>query len=49
MHLEAVIERVWKCTGRPHSSEVGDPIGGGDRATLEMHLEAAIERGWRCN
>jgi len=37
MYLEAVIERVWRCTG------------GDGRASLEMHFEAVIERVWRCN
>jgi len=44
MHLEAVIERVWRGTLRPWSSEFGDAIGGRDRA----NLEAVIERVWRC-
>jgi hypothetical protein len=60
IHLKAVIERVWRCTGRPGSSELRDALGGRIRASLElhfeaeitlnleMHLEAAIERVWRC-
>jgi len=36
LHLEAVIERVWRCIWRPRSSN------------SEMHLEAVIERVWRC-
>ena len=47
MHLEAVIERVWRCTLRPRSSELRYAFGGLDRASLEMHLEAVIERVWR--
>jgi hypothetical protein len=43
MHLEAMIERVWRCIWRPLSSEFGDAFGGRDRASLEMHLEAKIE------
>jgi len=35
MHLEAVIERVWRCTWRLRSSELRDAIGGCDRASLE--------------
>jgi hypothetical protein len=31
MHLEAVIDRVWRCTGRPCSSEFGNSLGGRDR------------------
>jgi hypothetical protein len=33
MHLEAVIERVWRCTWRPRSSEFGDAFGGHDHVT----------------
>jgi len=43
MHLEAVIMRTW----RPESCEVGDTLGGCNRASLEMHLESVIERDWR--
>ena len=28
IHLEAVIERVWRCTWRPRSREFGDANGG---------------------
>jgi len=48
MHLEAVIERVWRYTGWPWSSELRDAPGGCDRVNWEMYLEAAIERVWRC-
>jgi len=44
MHLEAVIEWVWRCTWRPWSCE----LAGRNRASLEIHLEAVIERVWRC-
>jgi len=40
MHMEAVIERVERCTWRPTSSEVRDALGGQDRVNSEMHLEA---------
>jgi len=43
MHTETVIERVWRCTLRPRSSQLRDALGGRDRASLEMHLEAVIE------
>jgi len=43
MRSEAVIERVWRCTWRPRSSELRDALGGRDRATLDMHLDAVIE------
>jgi len=56
MHSEAVIERVWRYTGkavivqtwRPQSSEFEDTLGGYDRASLETHLQAVIERVSRC-
>jgi hypothetical protein len=41
--LEAVIERIWRCTYSPRSSELRDALAGRDRASLEMHLEAVIE------
>jgi len=46
MHFEAMIERVWRCTWRPRSSELRDALGGRDRASLEMQLETVIERDW---
>jgi hypothetical protein len=42
MHLEARIERVWRCIGRPRLSELRDALGGRDRAIVEMHLETEI-------
>jgi len=47
MYLEAVIERVERCTWKPRSSELRDALGGRDRASLEMQLEAMIDRDWR--
>jgi len=44
MHLEAEIERVWRCTWRLRSSELRDALGGRDQASLEMHLEGMIVR-----
>jgi len=44
IHSEAVIERAWRCTWRPRSSELRAALGGRDRASLEMHWEAVIER-----
>jgi hypothetical protein len=40
MHLEAGIERVWRCNWRPSLIELRDPLGGRDRPTLEEYLEA---------
>ena len=40
--VEAVIERVGRCTWRLDPSEFGDALAGHDRA----HLEAVIERVW---
>jgi len=52
MHLEAEIERVWRCTWRPTSSELRDALGGRNRMSLEAidraNLEAVIKRVWRC-
>ena len=59
MHLDDVIERVWRCTwttwssmfedalGRHHRASLEDALGGHDQASLEMHLEAMIVRDWR--
>jgi len=43
IHLEAVIERVWRCNWRPRLSELRHALGGCDRASLEMQLETEIE------
>jgi len=43
MHWEAAIERVWRCTWRPQSSEFGDALGGRNRASLDEYWEAALE------
>jgi len=48
MHLEAVIERVWRCTWRRYPTVFGDTLGGPDGVNLEMHSEMVIERVWRC-
>jgi len=48
MHLEAVIEPVWRCTWRLRSTEPRDALGGRDRASLEMHLETEIDSTLRC-
>jgi len=54
---KAVIERVWRYTGRPRSSDFGDALGGrtrarvgihfggGDQARLDEYLDAVD--GWR--
>jgi len=47
IYLEAMIERVWRCTWRPRLSELRDAQGGHDRARLEMHFQVVIERVWR--
>jgi hypothetical protein len=43
MHLEAEVERVWRCTCRPGSSEGRDALRGRDRVSLGMQLETEIE------
>jgi len=46
MPLEAVINRVWRCTVRLWPSEFGDALAGFDGATLEEYLEAVdLEAG----
>jgi len=45
MHLEAVIDRVWRCTLRLWPSEFGDALAGYDRARLEEYLEAVDLEG----
>ena len=46
MYLEAVIERVERCTWKPRSSELRDALGGRDLASSEMQLETMIDRDW---
>ena len=59
MQLEALIERIWRCTWRPRLSEHGDGLGGHNRASLESthrpgssKLREALEGdnrvSWRC-
>jgi len=48
IYLESVIDRVWRCTGRPRWSELRDELVGRDQSSLEMHWEAVTERVWRC-
>jgi len=40
MHLEAIINQVWRYSWKPRSSE----FGGRNQATFEMSLEAVIEQ-----
>jgi hypothetical protein len=46
MDMEAVINRVWKCTWRPWSGQFGDALRGRDRGSLKMHFESVIEQIW---
>jgi uncharacterized protein YndB with AHSA1/START domain len=48
MHLEAEVERVWRCIWRPRSSNSKIHLEAEIKLNSEMHLEAAIERVWRC-
>ena len=48
MYLEALIERVKRCTWRPRLCELRDALGGKDRVNSEIHCEALIEQVWRC-
>jgi len=52
MHLKAMIERIWRCTKSPRSSELRDTVGGRNQMSLEAidcaNLEAVIKRVWTC-
>jgi len=39
MHLQAVIELVWRCTWRQLSSECEDALGGRDHTNLEAIMK----------
>jgi hypothetical protein len=45
MNLEDKIERVWNCSWRPGSFE----LGGHDRESLSIHLEVEIKCPQRCH
>jgi len=47
IHLDAVVEHIWRYTLRPGSSEHRDALRDHDRMSLEMHMEAMIVRTWR--
>jgi len=46
MYLEAMIERVWRCTWRPWSSAFGDAVGGRDSANLETVILRVYRYTW---
>jgi len=48
IHLESMVDRVWRCTGMPWLSKFRDALGGWDGVIWEMHLEAVIDQVWRC-
>jgi len=48
IRLEAMIQRLWRCTWRRKSSEFRNTLGGHDRVNLQMHSEIVIEQDWRC-
>ena len=47
MHVEAMIERVWRSTGRLRSGNSDTHLEAMIKLNSEMHLEAIIERVWR--
>jgi len=49
MYFEAMIERLWRYTLRPRSTELRDAIGGRDRMNSEMQMEAMTKWTQRCN
>jgi hypothetical protein len=46
MHLEAVMEQVWRCIWRSCNFEMH--LKAKIKLNSAMHLEAVIERVWRC-
>jgi len=48
MHVEDVIDRVRRCTGRRTWSELRDALAGRDESGLERHCEAVFELSWSC-
>jgi hypothetical protein len=48
MHLEAVIEQVWRCIWRPRSSYSEMHLEAEIQLNSEMNLVAVIKRVWRC-
>jgi hypothetical protein len=44
MHLEAIIEQVWRCTLRLGFSKLGDKIEDRDGVNTEIHSADVIER-----
>jgi hypothetical protein len=50
MHLEAMMERVWRCIWRPKSSNSEIHLEANIKLNPKMHLEVMIELVWRsCN
>jgi len=47
MHLEAVIEPVWRSICRLRSCNSEMHLEADIKSSSEMHLEAVIKRGWR--
>jgi len=45
--LKMTIGWIQRYTPMPWSSDFGDALGGGNRASLEIHLEAVIKQDWR--
>jgi hypothetical protein len=43
MHTEAVLDRVWRCTGRPRAIEFGAALVSSDGLSVERNLETEIE------
>jgi hypothetical protein len=44
--MKAVIEQVWRSTGRVTPSELRYALGGRNRVTFVVHLMAMMERVW---
>jgi len=48
VRLKMMIQWTERYILRPRLSDIGDALGRGDWAYMEIHLEAVIERVWRC-
>jgi len=48
MHLEAVIERVWRCPRRPRLNELRDAVRGCSWVSFKMHLKPEVKWTERC-
>jgi hypothetical protein len=48
MHLDTVLEWVWRCIWKPKSSNSEMHLEAEIKLNSEMHLEPVIEQVWKC-